>query len=103
MYSDYATKVFGFATFGRVYGTIICLSGIVNFSQTGIDALTLGPLRGNPTPVNIAFAALGFLVGSMLLVFVWVQGRAVKVQKFGEYEDHERRRLITEEYETDSD
>ncbi|CEJ61481.1 hypothetical protein PMG11_10014 [Penicillium brasilianum] len=30
--SDYATKVFGFATFGRVYGTIICLSGLATFS-----------------------------------------------------------------------
>ncbi|KAF7587211.1 hypothetical protein BBP40_007548 [Aspergillus hancockii] len=40
--SDYATKVFGFATFGRVYGTIICFSGIVNFSQYGLDYLTHG-------------------------------------------------------------
>ncbi|KAL9577561.1 MAG: hypothetical protein Q9212_006291, partial [Teloschistes hypoglaucus] len=31
--SDYAAKVFGFHTFGRVYGTIICLAGILNFSQ----------------------------------------------------------------------
>jgi len=27
--SDYAAKVFGFATFGRVYGTIIAFSGVV--------------------------------------------------------------------------
>ncbi|TVY82997.1 Protein FMP42 [Lachnellula suecica] len=72
--SDYATKVFGFATFGRVYGTIICLSGIVNFSQSGIDALTLGPLHGNPTPINVVLAAVGFVVGSVLVLFVWAKG-----------------------------
>ncbi|KAK8078716.1 hypothetical protein PG994_002523 [Apiospora phragmitis] len=48
--SDYATKVFGFATFGRIYGMLTCLSGVVNFSQSGIDALTHGPLRGDPYP-----------------------------------------------------
>ncbi|KAL8968905.1 MAG: hypothetical protein Q9183_002250, partial [Haloplaca sp. 2 TL-2023] len=31
--SDYAAKVFGFHTFGRVYGLIICLAGILNFAQ----------------------------------------------------------------------
>ncbi|CZR59374.1 probable MFS transporter [Phialocephala subalpina] len=76
--SDYATKVFGFATFGRVYGTIICLSGLVNFSQYGIDALTLEVLHGNPTP---ALATAGFLVGTVLVLFVRQQGKPVKSNK----------------------
>ena len=37
--------VFGFRTFGRVDQTIICLSGLVNFTQVAIDALTLESLR----------------------------------------------------------
>src|SRR6266536_5308686 len=37
--SDYAAKVFGFRTFGTVYGLIICLAGLFNFSQSGLDAL----------------------------------------------------------------
>ncbi|KAF9895240.1 hypothetical protein FE257_000142 [Aspergillus nanangensis] len=50
--SDYAAKVFGFRTFGKVYGLIICLAGVGNFAQTGLDALTLGVFEGDPGPVN---------------------------------------------------
>jgi ammonia channel protein AmtB len=71
--SDYATKVFGFATFGRVYGTIICFSGLVNLSQTGIDALTKGQFHGNPIPVNIFLAASAFVIGTALVTYVTVQ------------------------------
>jgi hypothetical protein len=71
--SDYATKVFGFATFGRVYGTIICFSGLVNLSQTGIDALTKGEFHGNPIPINIFLAGSAFLIGVALVTYVTVQ------------------------------
>lgn len=71
--SDYATKVFGFATFGRVYGTIICFSGLVNLSQTGIDALTKSTFDGNPTPVNATLAISAFLIGTALVTYVTVQ------------------------------
>ncbi|KAF2873988.1 MFS transporter-like protein Fmp42 [Massariosphaeria phaeospora] len=71
--SDYATKVFGFATFGRVYGTIICFSGLVNLSQTVIDALTKSSFQGNPIPVNTFLAAMGFVIGSTLVVYVTTQ------------------------------
>ncbi|KAH6661863.1 putative MFS transporter [Halenospora varia] len=96
--SDYATKVFGFATFGRVYGTIICLSGLVNFSQYGIDSLTLGLFYGNPAPVNIFLAAAGFVVGGVLVVFVWRKGKVggekgVAKRRYG---DPERQPLIRE-------
>ncbi|KAE8441069.1 hypothetical protein EG329_005898 [Mollisiaceae sp. DMI_Dod_QoI] len=95
--SDYATKVFGFATFGRVYGATICLSGLVNFSQSGIDALTLQLFRGNPTPVNIVLASLGFVVGTILVLFVWQKGKAVSEKPLGAYLDPERQPLIPEE------
>ncbi|KAF2266432.1 MFS transporter-like protein Fmp42 [Lojkania enalia] len=71
--SDYATKVFGFATFGRVYGTIICFSGLLNLSQTGIDALTKHAFNGNPIPVNTFLAAAGFVIGTALVTFVTIQ------------------------------
>ncbi|KAF2642170.1 MFS general substrate transporter [Massarina eburnea CBS 473.64] len=71
--SDYATKVFGFATFGRVYGTIICFSGLVNLSQTGIDALTKTTFQGNPIPVNTTLAGLGFIIGVTLVAYVAIQ------------------------------
>ncbi|KAF2683769.1 MFS general substrate transporter [Lentithecium fluviatile CBS 122367] len=71
--SDYATKVFGFATFGRVYGTIICFSGLVNLSQTGIDALTKSAFHGNPIPVNAFLAVAGSIFGFALVIYVTVQ------------------------------
>lgn len=71
--SDYATKVFGFATFGRVYGTIICFSGLVNLSQTGVDALTKSVFDGNPIPVNAFLAVSGFIIGTALVTYVTVQ------------------------------
>ncbi|KAJ9139201.1 Protein FMP42-like protein 2 [Pleurostoma richardsiae] len=68
--SDYATKVFGFATFGRIYGALICISGLVNIVQPGLDALTHGPLNGNPAPVNIFMAVAGTALSVSLTVFV---------------------------------
>ncbi|CZS96452.1 probable MFS transporter [Rhynchosporium agropyri] len=94
--SDYATKVFGFKTFGQVYGMIICLSGLVNLSQYGIDALTLEKFHGDPTPVNIALAALGFVVGVVLVTFVSRKVKVVGVKEYGGYLDPERQPLIEE-------
>jgi MFS family permease len=71
--SDYAAKVFGFATFGRVYGTIICFSGVVNLCQTAIVALTKRKFHGNPIPVNVFLAAVGFVIGVSLVTYVAVQ------------------------------
>jgi hypothetical protein len=71
--SDYATKVFGFATFGRVYGAIVCFSGLVNLSQTGIDALTKSTFGGNPIPVNAFLTISAFLIGTSLVIYVTVQ------------------------------
>ncbi|PYI24343.1 MFS general substrate transporter [Aspergillus violaceofuscus CBS 115571] len=99
--SDYATKVFGFATFGRVYGTIICFSGLVNFSQYGLDALTHGPFDGNPIPINIFFAGAGFVVGTALVAFVYFAGRHMKEEQRDMEESGERQWLIPEESEED--
>lgn len=44
--SDYAAKVFGFQTFGKVYGLIICLAGVGNFAQAGLDTITLRGFGG---------------------------------------------------------
>jgi hypothetical protein len=73
--SDYATKVFGFATFGKVYGLIICFSGVVNLFQPLIDAANHDVFHDDPAPINIVMAVLGGLFGTVLVVFVWMQGR----------------------------
>ncbi|KAL3441040.1 major facilitator superfamily domain-containing protein [Aspergillus insuetus] len=95
--SDYATKVFGFATFGRVYGMIICFSGLVNFSQYGLDALTHGPFDSNPIPINIFLAGAGFVVGFILVAFVATAGNRIRARQREDAEDEERRRLLIPE------
>ncbi|CAP96221.1 hypothetical protein EN45_075620 [Penicillium chrysogenum] len=71
--SDYAAKVFGFATFGKVYGLIICLAGVGNFAQAGLDALTLRVWSGDPVPVNAGLTVLVACVGGGLVGFVTYQ------------------------------
>lgn len=68
--SDYSAKVFGFATFGKVYGLIICLAGLLNFSQSALEAATHVLFHGNPVPVNVVLLGLAFLVGVALVAFV---------------------------------
>lgn len=73
--SDYSAKVFGFRTFGTVYGLIICLSGLLNLSQSGLDILVHGTFHGNPIPVDIMLLGLGFVIGTALVSYVAVQVR----------------------------
>lgn len=88
---DYATKVFGFATFGRIYGTVICASGLGQFIQPALDALTHGPLHENPVSLNLAFAVLGSVVAAALTLFVYVKTRANETGS-----EEERRGLLSE-------
>ncbi|KAI9743126.1 MAG: hypothetical protein M1818_003421 [Claussenomyces sp. TS43310] len=71
--SDYSAKVFGFRTFGTVYGLIICLAGLGNLSQSGLDALLHKVCRGNPVPVNLGLLLGAFVVGIALCSFVGVK------------------------------
>jgi multisubunit Na+/H+ antiporter MnhC subunit len=75
LHSDYAAKVFGFATFGKVYGLIICLAGLLNFSQTALDALTHRAFNNNPIPVNVMLLSLALVIGVALVGFVWSKSR----------------------------
>ncbi|KAL2841698.1 major facilitator superfamily domain-containing protein [Aspergillus pseudoustus] len=69
--SDYAAKVFGFHTFGKVYGLIICVAGLGNFAQAGLDALTFTVFDRNPIPVNLILTILTCVTGAALVGFVW--------------------------------
>jgi hypothetical protein len=95
--SDYATKVFGFATFGRIYGTVTCVSGITQLIQSGLDALTHGPLHDDPTPVNATLGAAGALVGLTLTIFITVRGRVFVEKRVDMWADVERERLLSED------
>ena len=76
--SDYAAKVFGFHTFGKVYGLIILTAGLLNLSQSGLDAVTHKVFKRDPLPVNLILLFAVSIVGSMLVGFVWHQSRHMK-------------------------
>ncbi|KAK7988957.1 hypothetical protein PG989_009272 [Apiospora arundinis] len=76
--SDYSAKVFGFRTFGTVYGTIICLSGLFNFVQSGLDFLFHETFHGDPVPVNVMLLLLGLVIGVALVSFVWWKARMMR-------------------------
>jgi hypothetical protein len=80
--SDYSAKVFGFRTFGTVYGTIICLSGLFNFSQSGLDYLFHETFRGDPVPVNVILMSLGFFIGVGLVGYVWWKSRTWSLKDY---------------------
>ena len=74
--SDYSAKVFGFDTFGTVYGSIICIAGAINYFQSVLDKLTHTTFEMNPTPINCILVALTFVAGLATVVFVKQQAAA---------------------------
>ena len=73
--SDYTAKVFGFHTFGKVYGLIICLAGILNFIQSALDAATHKVFNGDPIPINGILIGVALVVGIALVSYVWHKSR----------------------------
>jgi hypothetical protein len=79
--SDYAAKVFGFQTFGKVYGLIICLAGVFNFSQSLLDALTLTVFDSDPRPVNLILMGIALTVGICLVTYVTIKSRSLRKEQ----------------------
>ncbi|KAF1955094.1 MFS general substrate transporter [Byssothecium circinans] len=92
--SDYSAKVFGFATFGKVYGLIICLAGVLNFAQSGLDAATHGPFHSNPIPVNVILLSAALLVGIALVAFVARKSHRILRENVEEEAEGARERLM---------
>lgn len=86
-----------------MYGAIICFSGVVNLSQPLIDAANHDVFHDNPIPINIIFASLGCLFGTVLVVFVAVKGREIPSVEPAMLEATERDRLIIREVEEPED
>lgn len=76
--SDYAAKVFGFETFGRVYGVIICIAGIFNLLQATLDRSTHQIFGGNPMPINILLLSATILIGVVFLTYIRTQLKGIK-------------------------
>ncbi|SCU79599.1 LAFA_0B04236g1_1 [Lachancea sp. 'fantastica'] len=73
--SDYSAKVFGFETFGTVYGLLMCLSGIFNMGQSYLDKLTHTRFNMNPTPVNLILVSLTALSATTLITFLFKESQ----------------------------
>ncbi|KAL2434107.1 Protein FMP42 [Exophiala dermatitidis] len=79
--SDYAAKVFGYSTFGTVYGAIICLSGLFTFTQSGLQALVHNTFDDDPEPLNLALATAGLVLGVILVMYVDIKGRQIQRER----------------------
>lgn len=76
--SDYSAKVFGFETFGRVYGVIICFAGIFNLFQATLDRATHQVFNGNPIPVNVLLLSASLTIGIIFLIFIRTRIQHIK-------------------------
>lgn len=76
--SDFCAKVFGFDTFGTVYGSIICISGVVNYFQSTLDKLTHTTFEMNPVPINAILVAVTAVIGSVTVAYVKKQAEFYK-------------------------
>ncbi|KAF1930583.1 MFS general substrate transporter [Didymella exigua CBS 183.55] len=92
--SDYSAKVFGFATFGKVYGLIICLAGVLNFSQSALDAATHKVFRNDPVPINVILLGMALLVGIALVSFVFRRSHKIMRENIEEEAEEARERLM---------
>lgn len=68
--SDYCAKVFGFNTFGQVYGLMMCISGFFNYFQTAFDYFTKQHYNNNPTPVNVMLVSCTVIFGTALITYI---------------------------------
>jgi hypothetical protein len=93
--SDYAAKVFGFQTFGKVYGLIICLAGLFNFLESPLDAATYILFDRNPIPVNVILLSVAFVFGSALVLFVYVRSRNIRRDLLEDEAEGAREALMT--------
>ncbi|GME81299.1 unnamed protein product [Ambrosiozyma monospora] len=71
--SDYCAKVFGFETFGTIYGTMMTTSGVFNFLQSFLDKATHTTFKMNPIPLNVMLVLLTTFIGGATVVYVYTQ------------------------------
>ena len=77
-FRDYTAKVFGFQTFGTIYGSSIFIAGIFNFVQTGLDAATAKWFKHDPRPVNLILLILVSVTGGTFWMWVTVRSKRLK-------------------------
>ena len=86
--------MFGFVTFGKVYGLIICLAGLFNFIQAALDALTHRYLDNDPIPVNVILLLVALVCGVALVGYVWRRSVTMKREKLEDEAEDAREVLM---------
>ncbi|KAK9471054.1 major facilitator superfamily domain-containing protein [Dipodascopsis tothii] len=76
--SDYTGKVFGYDTFGKVYGLISTISGLFNFAQSGFDHVTHQVFSRDPRPVNVTLVTLSASIGTLFVYYVSKQAKRIR-------------------------
>lgn len=76
--SDFCAKVFGFETFGTIYGTVICFSGLCNILTQVMDKVTHQVFDLNPVPVNALLTALTVVFAFAIIVYVRSQEQEMR-------------------------
>lgn len=75
--SDYCAKVFGFETFGVIYGSIMTISGVFNFLQGYLDKLTHTKFEMNPIPLNLLLLGITIVIGMLTVLFIGLETRKI--------------------------
>lgn len=70
--------MFGFETFGRIYGFAVCISGLINFCQTGLENFIDINLKGDHTGVNIVMGTANTALCALLTGYVILKHRAAQ-------------------------
>ena len=79
--SDYCAKVFGFVTFGTVYGSIMTIAGIFNLLQSVLDKLTHTKFEMNPIPLNILLLGFTVVIGTVTCIYIVVQTKRYALER----------------------
>ncbi|RCK65089.1 Protein FMP42 [Candida viswanathii] len=69
--SDLSAKIFGFETFGTVYGAIMCISGVFNFGQAWLDELTHTTFKMDPIPINVILLLVTCVISGATIGYIY--------------------------------
>lgn len=76
--SDFCAKIFGFDTFGIVYGAIICIAGLFNLLQSSLDNITHSKFDMNPIPLNLLLVCTTIIIGGVTFCYMKRQSTLYK-------------------------
>lgn len=69
--NEYAARTFGFRTFGRIYGTMMFISGLCQLLQLLVNHLAIVVLKGDFFYLNLFMTILCFVVGVGFSYFLY--------------------------------